>query len=559
MVKKDSLIKGTLILALAALTARALGLFQRIPLDYMLGTEGSNAFTDANQIYLNLLIVATAGFPSAISKMVSERHALGRPDEAKRIFHAGLVFGAAAGLILAVALYMLAPAYANLSKGEGSVLAVRAIAPALLFFPIIAMMRGYYQGRQMMAAGGTSQIVEQFLRVLLGIGLGLIVIQLGWGERWVAAAVSFGTVFGGIGALIVMLRFGRRLKRQDEAEQFSGVGGAEASAALMGSRRNAGSRKPLKYRSIYREIFAMSLPAIVTSMAVNLVYLFDTALIPRLTESYYGLQMALDIKKDFGIKAISLAGIPPILAIALGSSIIPIIASAYSLRNMNVVQRQASMVMRIVCFTGVPIALLLSIASFSITGLLFKGTSGYEVVAALTAGTILQITMMTSNSILYGMSKQRVSMRHTLIGLGLKVVASIALAPLIGVFGMIIGSTVCFAAVTLLNLRHINREVKLVVFGKRWLPYIAAVAISALAGWGAEYAVLELSKGLPAKLSYFLAAGTAAIVVGGLYFVLLIMLRVITADDISSLPGRLRKPFQRLMKLVPGGRLKAGG
>ncbi len=38
MLKKDSLIKGTLILTAAALVVRFLGLFQRIPLDYMLGS-----------------------------------------------------------------------------------------------------------------------------------------------------------------------------------------------------------------------------------------------------------------------------------------------------------------------------------------------------------------------------------------------------------------------------------------------------------------------------------------------------------------------------------------
>lgn len=553
MVKKDSLIKGTLILAAAALTARALGLFQRIPLSYMMGPDGNNAFTDANQLYLILLLVATAGFPSAISKMVSERYALGRPDEARRIFQAGLVFGAVTGLILAVALYALAPAYSELTKGASSTLAVRAIAPALLLFPIIAMMRGYYQGRQMMAAGGTSQIVEQFLRVLLGIGLGLFVLQLGWGEEWAAAAVSFGTVFGGLGALFVMLRFGRRLKRQDDAERNKNSLGAEASAAFMGGGKSASrSGEPLKYRSIYREILSMAMPAIVTSMAVNLVYLFDTALLPRLTESYYGLQTALAVKEDFSIKAISLAGIPPILAIALGSSIIPIIASAYSLRNMKEVEKQASMVMRIVCLTGVPVSLLLSIASFSITGLLFDGTKGYGIVAALTAGTILQITMMTSNSILYGMSKQKVSMRHTFVGLALKAGVSVALAPLMGVYGLIIGSTACFAAVTLLNLFHINRETKLVVFGKRWLPYAVAVAIPALAGWGAEYGVLHLTSGLPAKLSYLFAAGATAVVVGGLYLVLLFMLRVITSEDVATMPARLRKPFQKLLRIIPG-------
>ncbi|GKU80343.1 polysaccharide biosynthesis protein [Paenibacillus sp. L3-i20] len=548
MLKKDSLIKGTLILAAAALVARFIGLFQRIPLDYMFTSEGMAAFGVANQVYLVLLIIATAGFPSALSKMVSERYALGKVDEAKRIYHAALVFGAVSGLILATSLFIMAPFFADvIVRQPNADLAIRAIAPALLFFPIIAMMRGYFQGRQMMSAGGTSQIVEQFLRVFVGIGLGLLVINLGWGERWGVAAVSFGSFVGGIGALSIMLMFARKLKRQDAelSNRFNG----EASTAMMSPKAAQQSVSTLKFRTIYKEILAMSLPSLVTSMAINFIYLFDLSLFMRLTEPFYSHAVATDVMGDFSGKAQSLAGIPPILAIALGASIIPIIATAYSVKNLGEVQRQASNVMRVVCFTGVPIALLLTIGAYSITGLLFPSPSGYEAVAFLCAGTILQITMMTSNSILYGMGKQRVSMKHTLIGLLLKVIISIALAPFLGVFGLIIGSTICFIVVTLLNLRWINREVKLVVLGKRWLPYVVAIATAALAGWGAEAGVLALTEGLHDKLSYFAAAATASIVVGILYVTLLIVLRVITPEDAATLPGVLRKPLFKVMRI----------
>lgn len=552
MLKKESLLKGTIILAAAALVARFLGLFQRIPLDYMLGDEGNIAFTNANQVYMIVLMIATAGFPSAISKMVSERYALGRPDEAQRIYRAGLLFGLVTGFILAIALFVLAPVYGAISKEPGSVMAIRAIAPALLFFPLVAMMRGYFQGRQMMSVGGTSQIVEQFARVILGLLLGWLVLELGWGDQWAAAAITFGSVFGGIAAFAVMLRFARKLKKQDAstAKPVRRMN-AEASAALRPSFSSNASKSSvtLSRSGIYKEILSMSIPSLVTSMSINLVLLFDVMLFNRLTENYYTLAEASAVAADYGIKAISLAGIPPILAIALGSSIIPIISSAFSLKNMDEVRRQASMVMRIVCFTGVPVALLLAVASTSVTGLLFSGPSGSGPVAALSAAAILQITMMTSNSIIYGMGKPKTSMTHTLIGLGLKVAVSIALGPFLGIYGLIIGSAVCFIAVTLLNLRSINGIVKLQVLGGRWVPYIAAVALSALAGWGAELGVLKLTGAWPGKLSYLLAAIAAAAVVGGLYVILLLALRVIKPEDVTALPRPLRGPFNKLLRV----------
>lgn len=541
ILKKDSLLKGTLILAAAALTARFLGLFQRVPLDYMLGKDGQLAFAVANQVYLLLLIVATGGIPSAISKMVSQRYALGRPEEAKRIYKAALIFGAVTGVLLATAMFTLAPMYTHIVKKPIADLAVRAIAPALLLFPIIAMMRGYFQGRQLMAAGGISQIIEQILRVIVGIGLAVVVLAWGWGDAWGAAAVTFGSVFGSIGAFSVMLWYGRRLKKQDHAEA--------QRLRLEGNLPQTKTGSAIPFRTIYKEIFSMSLPAVVTAMTVQFLYTFDSTLFIRLTDSFYDVETATHVFADYTIKAMSLAGIPPILAIALGASIIPVISSAFSVKNMSEVQRQSSLVMRIVCFTGVPIALLLTVAAYSVTGFLFSSPSGSSTVALLTAGTIFQITMMTTNSILYGLGKPKVPMNHTFIGLGLKVVFSLALAPFLGVYGLIIGSSICFIVITMLNVRRINKEVKLNVLGSRWAAYIAAVAVAALAGWGAEYGVLALTASWADKLSYMAAGGTTAVVVGGLYVILLIMLKVVTPEDARSFPGPLRKLFTLLLKL----------
>ncbi|MGE7056356.1 oligosaccharide flippase family protein, partial [Paenibacillus glucanolyticus] len=113
MSKKESFIKGTIILAVAALVARVLGLAQRVPLEHMLNDIGDASFTIANNVYLMLLTVATAGIPSTLSKMVSERHALNKPAEAQRVYHAALIFAGAAGVIMTLLLYFGAPFYAT--------------------------------------------------------------------------------------------------------------------------------------------------------------------------------------------------------------------------------------------------------------------------------------------------------------------------------------------------------------------------------------------------------------------------------------------------------------
>lgn len=539
MLKKESLIKGTIILAAAALVARVLGIFQRVPLDYMMGTGGGAALSIANNVYMWLLVIATAGIPSAISKMVSERHALGKAGEAQRVYKAALLFGVITGAVLALLLYVIAPWYtthvAKLPMADAS---VQAIAPALLLFPTIAMMRGYFQGRQLMAAGGISQIIEQILRVLVGVGLAVAVVAAGWGDRWIAAAASFGSFVGGIGALCVMIWYGRKLGRQDAAEVRAG--------------RLRFERSNLSFKSIYKEIFMMSLPIVVTAMTVNLVYMFDTSFLIRLSGDFYTELTAKHALDAYGLRAISIAGIPPILAIALSSSIIPVISTAFAKRDMNEVQRQSSLVMRIVVFTGVPAALILSVAAYSVTGLLFKTEAGSGIVAALTAGTIFQISMMTSNSILYGFGKPRIPMYNTLIGLAIKLIGSIALAPVMGLYGFIVASTLCFIVTTLLNLRSIRQIVPIQTLGGRWIGYLITIVVTAAAGYGAEIGVRTLLLDvMPDKIVYFLGCCAAGIAAGILYLVLLVLLRVVQPADVRSFPGPLRKLFGPLMRLAP--------
>ncbi|WP_020616072.1 putative polysaccharide biosynthesis protein [Paenibacillus daejeonensis] len=552
MIKKDSLIKGTLVLAAAALVARFLGLFQRIPFDYIFDAAGGAYFTLANNTYLLLLVIATGGIPSTISKMISERYAQGRIDEAQQIYRAALRFGIVAGIVMSCGLFFSAPLILDkLARNPGATLAVQAIAPALLLFPVIAMMRGYFQGRQMMTAGGISQIIEQILRVVTGVGLALIVVSLGYDQEWISAAATVGSVFGSIGAFGVMLWYAYKLKRQDAAEAAAG------GRPMVDTKRAV--RSPLKYKAIYQEIFKMSIPIVMTAMTVQLIYMIDSFFFNPLTASYYTPEAADHALKMLGIKAQAIAGIPPILAIALSTSIIPVISSAFATGNLQEVQRQGSLVMRIVLFTGIPAALSLTVAATSVTGSIYETAEGSAIVAALTAGTIFQITMMTSNSMLFGLGNARAPMIHTILGIVLKIIASIALGPILGVYGLIIASTLCFILITMLNLRTIGGVVKLQVLGSRWAAYLTVIVLTGAAGFGLDWGGRQLLQSWPDRLAYLATAAVTGMAMLGLYLLLLIVMRVVRESDVKSFPGPLRKVFGLLMRLVPAKARGASG
>ena len=72
--KKHSLIKGTIILGLAGIFARFLGLFFRIPIQALIKDEGMGYYQMSYPLYMIFVAVAS-GVPIAMSKLIAEMNA----------------------------------------------------------------------------------------------------------------------------------------------------------------------------------------------------------------------------------------------------------------------------------------------------------------------------------------------------------------------------------------------------------------------------------------------------------------------------------------------------
>lgn len=543
--KKESFIQGTLILAGAALLARLLGLFQRVPLEHILGVTGKAAYGQANAVYFMLLTLATAGIPSTLSKMVSERHALNRPEEARKVYQAALIFAIAAGVIMFAVLYIFAPHYAMYAQVPESAIAIRALAPALLLFPLIAMIRGYLQGRNIMIAGGVSQVIEQIVRVAAGILLAFLFYYWGYSEEKVAAGATFGAVLGGVAALVVMITYSTRVRHKDRiADQVPG--------ALQPKKIK------VSYGEIYSDIFKLSIPIVLTALAVPAVNFIDGTLIKPLLSGQLGSFEAENILGILTNQAQMIAGIPPILAIALSQSLVPIISAAYAKGDTEHLTRQMTLAMRVSILTGAPIIIALGAAAYSVNGLLFSTREGSAIVGLLTVMTIFQITMMTSNSILLGISKANRSMVHVAIGIGVKLAANYVLAPVWGIYGIITATGLGFLLITVLNVITMKRIVPFSILGSRWIGFLIACAVLGAGGYALNTASNQvLLPLLPDRLAFLMTCAIVGLVVVVCYFVLLIVLRVVKRDELASYPAPLRKVFGPLMRLQGRPRSKA--
>jgi stage V sporulation protein B len=533
---KDSLIRGTIILVAAAFVARFLGLVQKIPLQHILGDDGLATYGIAYSVYGMLLIVATAGIPSALSKMISERYAMGQLADARRIYQAAIWFAIAGGVISSLLLYICAPYYAvHIAKDPNADLAIKAIAPALLIFPLIAIMRGYFQGRQMMKAGGLSQIFEQIIRVSTAVGIAYLFLWWGYADKTIAAGASFGAVTGAAAAMLVMLYFQKYKRRTDRMEGLT--------APVSGDNHT------LRYRQIYRNMLRLSLPISIISLTVPVIYFIDNSTVIDLLEENLG---ALGAKEQLGIltgKAQSLAGIPPILAIALSMSVVPVISAAFAKKDVADLVEKSSLALRISIITGLPVVIVLSVAAEAIIGFLFKDAVGWETASLLTISALFQIVMMTSAAILMGLGQTTMPMLYVVFGVAAKFLGNMWLAPSLGMIGILLATMVCFVIIMILNLWSLRRKVAYRVLGHRWPGFLLTGTAITAVGVGMVY-LFNGPLAINGRIGYGVEAAAIGIVLLVLYPLCLILFRAVTSEDVRRFPKplqKLLKPFDRLL------------
>lgn len=555
------LLRGTLILAGAAFIARFLGVVQRIPLQRLLGDGGLATYVTAYNVYSVLLVLATAGFPSAIAKLVSENYALGRVKEAEAIHRTALQYSLIAGIGATALVFGLAPAISAMNGDPDAMLAIRALAPALLLFPWIAVERGYFHGRQRMEANGLSQVWEQIFRVIGSIALAYLLIQTGYGIVWAAAGASFGGVLGAVAAAAVMVIYGVKLRRAERtgvraaAAAGGGAGAASSAVVVDGAAADTAAAPGLSQtepvdvsskRSIFRAILKLSVPVSITALAVPMVYLIDSMVTIPLLRGSIGSESAKIALGWLTGRAQSIAGIPVIFAIALSQSILPIISAAFAKGDKPEVDRQTSLALRVSLVSGVPAIVVLATSAFSLNTFIYKDTQGTWIIIALVCSVLFQIVMMTSNSILLGLGRADLPMKHIAFGVAAKLVLSFALAPFFGIYGIVAATASCFVVTMALNLRSLRSMVDYTVMGKRTVPFTVTVllqiAIGAAIGWLAYRFVHPFGASF---WDAFLQTSIAAALTAAVYPVLLLRTKAFTPEDMAGMPPRIRKLWDR--------------
>ncbi len=547
-IKKQGIIKSSLILMVSVLVGKAAGLVFKISLANMLGGTGMGYFSSAYAVFTPLYSICAASLTPAVAQLVSENEARGSLGRVKAVKSAALRLFTLPGILLSVLPMAFAGFITEKFIGnEGAKFAVVAILPCVFLGTVTAVYRGYYEGLRNMLPTALSQITESVVRVCAGIGFGYGMQRYAlleycnkgsfWGIQcrginelnaialpYIAAAAVLGVTASEISSFIFMLlrhRFGR--DGMDE------------------------NIKPKAYeiKSEKKRLLALILPLSLAGIAASLSGTVDLYTIisciknslfkhPELYAEKYAdvIASGVALKElpnylygSFTGLAGTVFGLTPSLCSVFGKSALPNISEAWAKNDKARVSREIRRVLTVTLFISVPAGFGLSVMSKEILSLLFRSRAQEVAISWLPLSIMsLGTAFVTSGGACYAMlqavGRPDLPIVITLAGAAVKLLLNALLVPVpqLGLVGAAIASLVSGAVMCLCSAGLLYR-----ITGTRPKPLLSLLPpmLCGALSCGAGIYILKTSqKYLPRALAVVFSVSFA--VISYIFFIILL-------------------------------------
>lgn len=528
-VSKQAFIRGALILTVAGIIVKVIGSVNRILLSRLLGGEGIGLYQMAYPLYLLAIGVSSAGIPVAISIMVSERMALEDYRGVRKVFRLAISLMVATGVIFSGLLFLGADwlTSSGFVRDTRAYWAIAALSPAILFVPVLATFRGYFQGLQQMTPTAVSQIVEQFFRVLIMILLAYLLLPTGL--EFAAAGASFGAAPGAAFGLLVLIGYyikQRRSMRELEANQPE--------------------TEDLSKRRILSRIVKLALPVTLANMLMPLTANIDLMVVPsRLEVAGYTTEAATELFGYLTGMATALINLPIILTASLAASLVPAISAAYTLKDMNTIRGNTATAVRIANFITIPSCVGLFLLATPISEMLYATPNAGGCIAILSIGIIFLGIGQVTTGILQGIGHTAIPLMNLAIAAVVKIVLSWhwTAMPELGIHGAAWATNVDFLVAASLNLFFVRRYIGYTLNIKDLFKTCTAVALMGAA------VVFSYDLVMTQLASNTLSTALAILIGVVVYGIALVLLGAVAEEDLARVP-KVGAPLARMFRKI---------
>lgn len=454
--KKDDFLMQGMILAVAMVMTKVIGVVYRIPLTNILGDEGMGFYGYAFEVYAMTLILSSLSIPTVVSKLVAARVAVRQRRNAFRVFVCAFLFSAAVGILVALLIFFGADAISlHMMKSPLSAYALKVLALGLVIVAVLGVLRGYFQGLGTMLPTAVSQIIEQIINAVVSIVGASILFGIGTeaaqekGEELLAPAYgaaggTLGTVAGALFALF-----------------FLGFAFLIYRPVIYRQVRMDHIRKRESYRRILKILLLTMAPVIFSTAIYNINQIMDLTIFNSIMSAQgYTEKEYMAMQGIFTGKYNTLINVPLAMANGLAASVIPSLTAAVTKRDRKLVHAKISQTLRFTMAIAMPCFVGFTVLASPLMVFLFNDGSKTPA-ALLVAGSITVVLYCYStiaNSILQGLDEMGTPAKNAGISLVIHLAALFIMLVVLkwNVYALV-GSNIVFSlCMCILNARAIR-------------------------------------------------------------------------------------------------------
>lgn len=531
-VKKETFMQGVITLIFSQVLIKILGLIYTLYLTNRegFGDKGNGIVAAGYQIYAMLLTISSIGVPNAISKLVSERTAIGDHKGAHRIFKIAFATFAVIGLVGSLLLFFGARVISNywLQIPEAEMTLV-ALSPAIFFVAISSVMRGYFNAKQSIKATARSQTIEQIFKTALTIILvEICVIISNTSTKIMAGGATLATTLATMAGFGYLYMYYAARRKEIAQEVESTV-----------------NYKYERVATIIKRILLVSIPIALTAIMSSLNKNIDSFTVVRSLKQFMSEDMAISQYGILGGKVDMLTNLPLSINVAFATALVPAISAAKARKDNKTITQKTSFSLLISMLIGLPCTIGMCIFAEPILKLLFPNASNGATILQISALTVLfTILDQTINGALQGFGKLKIPTISLGCGVIVKLILNLILVPIpsIGVNGAAVASVACHVVAFSIAITSLMKNIKLdLTFSKFVIKPVLATVIMGICSYYIYSVLLGIIAG---KMATILAMVFAVVI----YCLAIVALKVFTKEELLMIPAgdKLCKVLEKL-------------
>lgn len=453
--KKNTFAKNVLMLMFSQVLIKLLGLIYRLAITNVkgFGDVGNGYYSAGYQVYAVLLIISSQGIPGAVSKLVSNKVAKGKYNEAHRVFKVSMVVFGIIGFIASLLLLLSANFVSSKILNVPDVSYVlKVLSPAIFFVCVSAVIRGYFAGLGTMKASSISQALEQFFNCVLTITF--VYALVGKEPYIMAAGGNLSTILAILISFSYLIVFYKKNIKEWREESDDVV--------ITTKEEN---------KKMVKMIIATAIPLTVGSVISVVTSFIDTVTVSNCIQIAYSgiLKSKILLEKEAmrltGIlsKVDTLVNLPLAVNLSFYSALIPEITAAISKKDFKSASKKISFSISSSLLILIPCAIGFIVLADPILKMLYPNASDGAHILQIAAVTMVFVGINhTIQGSLFGLGKMYTPALALLIGCVIKIGLNLVLItnPNINIYGAVISSFICQFVVFMIVYITMKRNIK---------------------------------------------------------------------------------------------------